>query len=143
MPGIICAIRGGPSSQSTIERSIDLSQENGQTIYFLYVVNLDFLTYSSSSRFDRIHKDISQMGEFILLDAQEKAQKQQTDAEIVIADGDVVDQIIKLALDKDADYIILGSPVKENENNLFVPAKFQKTIEHITEETQAKVILSS
>lgn len=143
MPGIICAIRGGPSSQSTIERSIDLSLKNGQTIYFLYVVNLDFLTHSSSSRFERIKKDISQMGEFILLDAQEKAQKQQTDAEIVIADGDVVEEIIQLALEKAADYIILGTPVKENENNIFVPAKFQKTIKYITEETQAKVILSS
>lgn len=49
MPGIVCAIRGGPSSQPTIATSIKLASETGETIHFLYVVNLDFLTHSSSS----------------------------------------------------------------------------------------------
>ncbi len=49
MPGIICAIRGGPSSQPTIATSIQLAKDTKETIHFLYVVNLDFLTHSISS----------------------------------------------------------------------------------------------
>jgi hypothetical protein len=39
MPGILCAIRGGPSSQSTITTSIQLARDTGETIYF--PANLD------------------------------------------------------------------------------------------------------
>lgn len=34
MPGIVCAIRGGPSSQPTIATYIKLASETGETIYF-------------------------------------------------------------------------------------------------------------
>lgn len=73
MPGILCAIRGGPSSQPTINKSIQVAQETGEMIRFLYVVNLDFLTRSSSSKTNHISQEISEMGEFILLSAQEQA----------------------------------------------------------------------
>ena len=43
MPGAICAIRGGPSNQPTITTPNNLTYETGETIHFLYVVNLDFL----------------------------------------------------------------------------------------------------
>ena len=37
MPGIVCAIRGGPASRPTIAKSIQLAEETGLTLYFLYV----------------------------------------------------------------------------------------------------------
>ena len=43
MSGVICAVRGGPDSQSTVARAIALARESGLPLYFLYVVNLDFL----------------------------------------------------------------------------------------------------
>lgn len=142
MAGIICAIRGGPASQATIERSISLARETEQTIYFLYVINLDFLTHSTSSKTDRIHEDMREMGEFILLDAQDKALQQGTTAETVIADGDVIKQIIALAVEKDAHYVVLGTPASENENNLFARNKSQAVAERITAETRAEVVFS-
>ena len=62
MSGILCAIRGGPSSRPTIATSIQLAQETGEVIYFLYVVNLDFLTHSSSSKTNNISQEIHDMG---------------------------------------------------------------------------------
>ena len=47
MPGILCAVRGGPASQPTIAKAIALAQETGLPLYFLYVVNLDFLSLVS------------------------------------------------------------------------------------------------
>lgn len=143
MPGIVCAIRGGPASQATIEKSIELAQESGQAIYFLYVVNLDFLSRSTSSKTERIHRDIKEMGEFILLDAREKAHQQGAQAEMVIKDGQVGEQIIDLTQELDAQYIVLGKPVHDNENNLFSRKKYQDFVDHLSQETQADVILSS
>ncbi|MGB2965133.1 MAG: hypothetical protein WBB69_14225 [Anaerolineales bacterium] len=76
MPGIICAIRGGPASQPTIDKSIALAKESGQTIFFLYVINLDFLAHSGGGRIGHIAEEMEEMGEFILLAAQEQAQSE-------------------------------------------------------------------
>ena len=143
MPGIICAIRGGPASQPTIERSIALAQESGQKIYFLYVINLDFLAHSSGGRIGHIAEDMQEMGEFILLAAQEQAQEHKFCAEMITAEGEVIEEIIALCLEIDADFIVLGRPGKGNENNILDENKFQAIVDHIEENTQAEVVLSS
>lgn len=90
MPGTLCAIRGGPLSQPTISKSIQLAQTTEETIYFLNVVNLDFLTHSSSSKTNHIFQEINEMGEFILISAQEQAAEDGVGSEGVIKDGQVV-----------------------------------------------------
>jgi hypothetical protein len=74
MPGIVCAIRGGPASRPTIKKSIELAAETSLPLYFLYIVNLNFLTHTSSTRTHLISKEMKEMGEFILLTAQAVAQ---------------------------------------------------------------------
>jgi len=143
MPGIVCAIRGGPMSQPTIDRSIALAGETGQTIYFLYVVNLDFLTHSSSSKTEHISKEMREMGEFILLDAQEQAQGQGVQAEGVIRDGDVIEQIIDFAQEREPDYIVLGRPESARENNLLSSERLDEVIQRIKEVVDAKVVFSA
>lgn len=143
MAGIVCAIRGGPLSKSTIEKSIELARESGETIYFLYVVNLDFLTHSSSSRTEHISLEMREMGEFILLDAQEKAHKQGVNAEGIIRDGIVIEEIIAYCAEKQPDYIVLGRPETERENNLLTRERLDEVISRINEVTDAEVVISS
>jgi nucleotide-binding universal stress UspA family protein len=82
MPGIICAVRGGPASQPTIHRAITLAQEVGQPIHFLYVVNLDFLEHTATSRTHVISRELRHMGDFILLTAQVQAQNLGVEADL-------------------------------------------------------------
>ena len=84
MPGIICAVRGGPDSQPTIKKAISLAKEVSLPLYFLYVVNLDFLSHTQSSRVSTISEEMGEMGEFILLIAQQKASKEGITAEGVL-----------------------------------------------------------
>jgi myo-inositol catabolism protein IolC len=142
MPGILCAIRGGPSSQPTISKSIQLAQDTGEIIYFLYVVNLDFLTHSSSSKTNHISQEISEMGEFILLSAQEQASKEGVDSEGIIREGRVVDEIINYCQEQNPLYVILGRPVEEGENNLLSLERLQAFADRIKEVCQAQVIFS-
>jgi nucleotide-binding universal stress UspA family protein len=143
MSGIVCAIRGGPASQPTIDRALALSKESGQTIYFLYVINLDFLTHSGGGRIGHIAEEMEEMGEFILLAAREQALEQDHCAEMVTAEGDVIHEIIALCHEIEADFIILGRPGKGGEDNFLKESEFQATIEHIEENTDATLILSS
>ncbi|MCJ7716530.1 MAG: universal stress protein [Anaerolineales bacterium] len=143
MPGIICAIRGGPSSQPTIAASIKLARETGEAIYFLYVVNLDFLTHSSSSKTNHISQEIREMGEFILLGAQEQAAENNVSAEGVTRDGQVEDEIVSYCSELDPSFVIFGRPKEEQENNLLSNERLQAFADRITEVCSATVVLPS
>jgi K+-sensing histidine kinase KdpD len=143
MSGILCAIRGGPSSHPTIKTSIRLAQETGETIYFLYVVNLDFLTHSSSSKTNHISQELHDMGEFILLSAQEKATDAGAQAESVIREGRVVEEIISYCTEQSPTYVILGRPEEEGDDNLLSIERLQIFTERIKQSCQAQVIFSN
>ena len=140
MPGILCAIRGGPSSQPTIAASIQLAKDTKEIIYFLYVVNLDFLTHTSSSKTNHISKEIEEMGEFILLGAQEQANSEGVVAESIIRGGNVVDEIITYCEERKPTYVILGRPQEDQEDNLLSLERLQAFAERIEEACQAQVI---
>ncbi len=141
MPGIVCAVRGGPASSSTIERAILLAQETEQPLYFLYVVNLDFLTHTSSTRVHTISEQMSQMGEFILLTAQDEAARQGLTAEGVIRHGNVGEEIIKLCHELQARYLVLGRPAIGRGDPVFTRERLQRFIEMTEEQTGASVVL--
>ena len=143
MSGILCAIRGGPSSLPTIASSIQLAQETGEVIHFLYVVNLDFLTHSSSSKTNNISQELHDMGEFILLSAQEQAAAAGAQSEGVIREGRVVEEIIAYCQEQNPLYVILGRPEEEGEDNLLSIERLHTFANRIEEACQAKVIFPS
>ena len=142
MAGILCAIRGGPSSQPTILRSIQLARETRQTIHFLYVVNLDFLTHTSSSKTNHISKEIEEMGEFILISAQEQAQAEGVQAEGIIRDGKVIEEIIAWCEENQPSYVILGQPQEDRENNLLTLERLQGIADNIAAVCPAEIIFT-
>jgi nucleotide-binding universal stress UspA family protein len=142
MPGILCAIRGGPSSQPTISSAIQLAQDTGETIHFIYVVNLDFLTHSSSSKTNHISQEISEMGEFILLSAQEQAAAVGVESQGIIREGRVVDEIVNYCQEQNPLFVILGRPEEEGESNILSQERLQAFADRITEACQAQVIFS-
>jgi len=140
MPGIVCAIRGGPASQPTINKSINLAIENILPLHFLYVVNLEFLSHSASSRVQLISKEMQQMGEFILLSACNEARQQGVKAEGIVRQGSIWNEILKLCREIEADFLVMGRP-KEGEESLATQEQNNKFRLRIEESTQTKVIL--
>ena len=142
MSGIVCAIRGGPDSQPTISQSIALAQKTGQIIYFLYVVNLDFLSHTATSRTRVVQHEMQEMGEFILLTAQTQALDKGANAEIVVREGQVGEEIIAFCLSVQADYVILGRPRGQAEADVFTHERLDQFAQHIQQESRAKVVLA-
>lgn len=142
MSGIVCAIRGGKESQPTIAEAIHVASETRLPLFFLYVVNLDFLTRTSSSRVHTIKEEMRQLGDFILLNAKIRADNLGIKAEGVIRDGTVSEEIIALCQEHQADYVIMGRPRGEREENVFTQIRLSQFIQHIEEESGAKVILA-
>ncbi|MEN8242894.1 MAG: universal stress protein [Chloroflexota bacterium] len=142
MSGIICAVRGGPNSQPTIDKAISLAKEVSLPLYFLYIVNLNFLVHTQSSRVSTISEELSKMGEFILLTAQDKANQMGVAAEGVVRQGDVQEEIILLAQELEANYVILGLPQGQKEADIFVPERIKEFSALIEQESGAKVVLA-
>jgi nucleotide-binding universal stress UspA family protein len=142
MSGIVCAIRGGPDSRITIEKSIQLAKQTGLKLHFLYVVNLDFLTHTTSSRIAAISTEMHQMGEFILLSAQRAAARQDVAAEIVVRQGNVSDEIIALCHEIQANHVVLGLPQQAvDRENAFDRERIDQFSQRLERESGAKVVL--
>jgi nucleotide-binding universal stress UspA family protein len=141
MSGIICAIRGGLASRTTINKAVELAGEHNLPLYFLYVLNLDFLAHTASSRVRTITDEMYQMGNFILLVAQEKALELGVEAEGVIRKGNVGEEIIYLCREIRADYVILGQPKGKEEQDIFTRERLLEFGQQIERESGADVIL--
>jgi len=142
MSGIVCAIRGGPDSQATIAKAIALATDTGLPLYFLYIVNLDFMSHTASSRVHTISEEMHQMGEFILLTAQTTASAQGVPAKGVVRHGNVGEEIIGLCHELAADYLVLGRPQVQREESLFTYELLTQFVEQTEEQTGAKVLLT-
>ena len=141
MSGIVCAIRGGPASQTTIRKSIEMASESGLPLYFVYVVNLDFFSHTTRSRVHTVSQEMHEMGEFILLTAQAKADAQGVKAEGIVRHGLVINEIITLCQEIAASYVILGEPRGQGEVDNLAHEHLTQIGERITKESGAKVIL--
>jgi nucleotide-binding universal stress UspA family protein len=142
MSGIVCAIRGGSDSQATVERAVTLARETRLPLYFLYVVNLDFMSHTSSSRVQTISKEMHEMGEFILLEAQTAASRQGIDAQRVVRHGQVGEEIIAQCHEVGADYVVLGRPRVQQEASVFTHELLEEFIKRTEAQTGARVVLT-
>ena len=141
MSGILCAIRGGPASQPTIALAIETAKKYNLPIYFLYIVDLDFLASTSSSRLQTISEEMVEMGEFILLATQTQAEREGATAHGVVRRGEVSEEIVALSQEMGADYVILGKP-KEEKTNVFTHDRIKSFAEIIHEKTGAEVLFA-
>jgi nucleotide-binding universal stress UspA family protein len=142
MSGIVCAIRGGPDSQSTIAEALALAKETELTLYFIYVVNLDFLSHTTSSRVHTLSAEMHQMGEFILLTAQSLASAQGFTAQGLVRHGNVREEIVDLCHEIKADYLVLGHPHPSREESFFTHESLAHFTGQIEQQTGAKIILA-
>jgi nucleotide-binding universal stress UspA family protein len=142
VPGVICAIRGGPASQLTIQAALKLAQEHQLTIYFLYVVNLDFLSHTSQSRVHSITEEMEQLGQFIVQAAEAQAHARGVEAQGAVRHGVVGEQIVTFSRDRQASSVVIGRPKDTEEESAFSLERLHQFAELIEQETGAKLVLA-
>lgn len=139
MPGIVCAVRGGPDSLHTIKSAVQFASEASLPLYFVYVINLDFLSHTASSRTRTITQEMRQMGDFILLIAEEKALDLGVEAQGTVRQGNVGEEIIALCKDVGAEYVFMGQPKGLEEKDVFTQERILHLSQRIESESGAKV----
>ena len=111
MKKILCATRGGEASWRTQDKVIAMAKEEGATILFLYVVDVEFLRLTARGvRPDVVLAEMEHMGEFLLAMACERAAAQGVEAEICLRHGPLLEALESAARDEGADAIAFGRP---------------------------------
>ncbi len=111
MKKILCATRGGAASQRMQDAVIAMAQEEGATILFLYVVDVEFLRLTARGvRHDVVATELEHMGEFLLEMACERAAAQGVVAESCLRHGPLVEALESAAREEGADAVAFGRP---------------------------------
>jgi len=111
MKKILCATRGGEASRRMQDAVIAMAKEEGATILFLYVVDVEFLRLTARGvRPDVMTTEMEHMGEFLLAMACERATAQGVVAETCLRHGPLIEALESAARDEGADAIAFGRP---------------------------------
>jgi hypothetical protein len=88
-----------------------MAKEQGATILFLYVVDVEFLRLTARGvRPDVVSTEMEHMGEFLLAMACERAAAQGVEAEACLRHGSLVKALESAAREEGADAIAFGRP---------------------------------
>ena len=111
MKKILCATRGGEASRKTQDAVIAMAQEEGASILFLFVVDVEFLRLTAHGvRPDVVSVEMEHMGEFLLAIACERALAQGVPAEMCVRHGPLVEALHSAAVEEGVDAIAFGRP---------------------------------
>ncbi len=111
MGKILCATRGGEASRRTQDKAIALAKERGDELIFLYVVDIHFLDKTAAPIVVDVGNEVTKMGEFLLLIAQERAAEQGVAAATIARKGQVREELKRAALEEGVSLVVLGRPV--------------------------------
>ena len=133
MGKILVATRGGEESYRTQDAAIALAIERGDTILFMYVVDINFLDKTGASVVVDVEQELTRMGEFLLLMAKERAEEQGVAAETLSREGEMRDELKGAAVEEEVDLVVLGRPI--GEQSRFALADLEAFAAEITSET--------
>jgi len=133
MSKILCATRGGEASYRTQDAVIARARDAGATILFLYVVDVEFLKWTShGARLDVAQQEMERMGRFLLAMACERAAEQGVEAQPILRQGSLVDALKDVTSEAEVTLIAFGRPAKEG---VFQLTGLEKLTSKIEQET--------
>ncbi len=140
MGRILCATRGGEASYRTQDQAITLARQRGDSLIFLYVIDMHFLDKIAAPIVVDVGQQMQNMGEFLLAMARERAERQGIPAQCVYRAGRVRHEIKAVAREEGVDVVVLGRPV--GEANAFGTEELEDFAAEIEAETGCQVVIT-
>jgi nucleotide-binding universal stress UspA family protein len=124
---IICAVRGGPESQDTADSAIELAVETHAKLTFFHVVDPGCLDCGDIARSSAAFRQFLEKAESTLRTLQRRARQRgvaHTDA--VLREGDIRQELRRLAAETDALLMFLGHPRPGSDRSVFGQDEFHQ-----------------
>ena len=139
MNKILCATRGGKESQRTQDAAITLAKEQGAELAFLYVVDVHFLDKTAALKVVDVKNEVTKMGNFMLLMAQERAANQGIDAEMILRKGEFRAELEQVIREEEISLVVFGRPT--GEKSVFKLAGLEAMAKDIEANTDIKTMI--
>lgn len=106
---ILCLTRGGEASYPNQDGAIAIAKDLDEELLFLYISSVQFLDYSAAPKVVDIESELDEMGEFLLVMAQERARKAGVMADILVRRGNFNEVLKDVIREYPIEMVILGS----------------------------------
>ena len=139
MSKILCATRGGQTSQPTHEKAIELARERGAELLFLYVFDRQALQKVATPIVINVDAQVEHMLAYLQTTAQEQARQAGVRARVLVRTDNLRDQIKAVVKEERVHLVVLGSPV--GESSLFVHEALQDLAADVEATTGVPVLI--
>ncbi len=137
MGTILCATRGGEESYGTQDAAIGLAKQRGDTLFFLYVVDVSFLDQTAAPMVIDVELRLEKLGRFQLKMAQERARAQDVVAQAIVREGRLRAELVTVANEISATLIVLGR--SRSQTAIFEENALQKFADDLQAESGIEV----
>jgi nucleotide-binding universal stress UspA family protein len=137
---ILCPVRGGKESARTVDRAIELAGKYNAQLYFLYIIDIDFLDYATVARVNILIDELDETGQFALSILTDKAKKRGVSkVNSIIKKGNIRQVIQSLIAELKISILVMGRPIQQPGIKTFSKTEFNKFINEINEKYNIQV----
>ena len=135
MSRIVCATRGGEGSRAVQMAAIQMAQQQGKPLTFLFVTDPASLGRVEPPLVPAVQAELNWMGKTLLSMAHQRAHLAGIEAEVVVREGAITVEIGRYLQECGADLILLGAPRGTTANVFGDDAieRFARSIQQSTE----------
>lgn len=139
---IVCAVRGHPTSRSTITHAIDLAVQAGARLTFLHVLTAEFVEHATIGPLSVVYNELREMSEFMMMLLVDRAQRRGVaEADYVVREGNVRKQLRDFAIETEAQVLVMGRPSTPPGRSIFSPKEFQAFADELAKVARIQVVL--
>jgi nucleotide-binding universal stress UspA family protein len=136
---ILCPTRGGKGSYPNQDRAIAIAKERGTDILFLYITNVEFLGLTAAPKLVDIEAELDEMGEFMLVMAQDRAEKASVEATTLVMHGQFREVLAEVIEKHQIGTVVLGSSA--GGTGVVTKEYIQELVDHIHSKTGVEFIV--
>jgi nucleotide-binding universal stress UspA family protein len=110
---LLCPTRGGEASYPNQDQAVELAKERDAHLIFLYISNVHFLDLIAAPKVFDIEAELDEMGEFLLVMAQERAAKAGIEADTIVRRGEFRETLKEVIDEYQVTTVVLGAAGEE------------------------------
>ncbi|RMG99000.1 MAG: universal stress protein [Chloroflexi bacterium] len=135
---IVCATRGGEGSRAVQMEAIRLAKETKKPLVFLFVADPESLGEVESGLIPALREELYWMGKTLLHIALRRAELADLQADLVIREGKVSEEIIRFLNESKAEVLLLGAS-RTTTHHIFGDDAIERFAQSIEKETGVPV----
>jgi nucleotide-binding universal stress UspA family protein len=138
---IICAVRGGPESRTTVSRAIHMALNTRAPLTFLHILDAEFLGYAMVGPLSLVYDELVEMGTFAMLILCDRARRRGVEqVDYIVREGNIRKQLVQFAIETQAEVMVMGKPTRSPGKNVFKSGDFESFVAELEAEANIKII---